>query len=818
MKTKKKKTKLELSKPSEDIVTHDNSESDNDSEDPSFKTSSSCKKVIIESTPVEPPRRVARMASLNARAVMHCMNEDARMPLTSRPNASKHKKVVKDSIEAVSRILKKTSVTPSKSIIATIEKEVIADVKADSNVEKSVSDSPKNKKEKTANLKHDSKTGIKLPDSASQPTTPLDSPAKSKILLDTSSRKTLRSDSPCKSTPVKAKKDIILDVEPENDVENKLQASPLKSKSTKVQKTKKARNLERNRESIIAKRHSDDDSDESNSGSVIIRTSINKRKQSIVFESKKIRKKRRGEIEMQMDIKDMVVTKRTASLNASAIMYATYCSEPRKSTKSTLFNSPTEKKKANCKIKQVKSLKSTKSKTKVSKSDLEEFADKEINKNLEKVEALSETNVDEKKENDSSYVLSSSEDKNENDNLQEKKELSDDTFINVTDIMSDQCSGIDEMIPNGILDAADIKLDELMNMEETELDKDMCISERIPDRNLNADEFINNKCKPNELVDTEETLLDKCPITPEKLPNKNDSMTNKCSPIETLPKKNESMTTKCSPTELIDAKEPMLDKDLSTSERLPNKSLNEEESKHNKCKLNEIINTKETVLDKDIVTSATLPIESLNTDEFMHNKCKLNKEETKHDKDLFISETITEPKLNAEKCIQNEYKQLDELVNTETTVLDKDLITSETLPNKNLNENEYIHNKLLNTDEILPATLSSANMYVQSTITSYISTKTDATVSAIPVSGNSSSCLSTDEKMTTFVQQLERKSTTTTKCTSYGVTNPAALMPQSKFIQVCCYSYQIIVLQMCYLQNVLYYLPSVARVSSANFS
>ncbi|KAB7497594.1 Bromo adjacent homology domain-containing 1 protein, partial [Armadillidium nasatum] len=89
------------------------------------------------------------------------------------------------------------------------------------------------------------------------------------------------------------------------------------------------------RESTIARRHSGDESEDSDDdfsdrGSSSSRK-LDKRKSAEGGKDVKSKRKRRrrGELDVTMDMKDMVVTKRMASLNASAIMAASYSTEAR---------------------------------------------------------------------------------------------------------------------------------------------------------------------------------------------------------------------------------------------------------------------------------------------------------------------------------------------------------------------------------------------------------------------------------------------------------------------------------------------------------
>lgn len=156
----------------------------------------------------------------------------------------------------------------------------------------------------------------------------------------------------------------------------------------------KERSLALRAESTIAKRHPNDDSeDDTEDDSVEIRRFSGKRKKETTSEKvKKVRKKRRGELDVQMDMCDMVVTKRMASLNASAIMAASYSVESRKRTPCHAASSSAESEVTNLKIKRKISYKSTKSKGNKSRSVI---TVQETTKKLKNAEGTRETKVEE---------------------------------------------------------------------------------------------------------------------------------------------------------------------------------------------------------------------------------------------------------------------------------------------------------------------------------------------------------------------------------------------------------------------------------------
>ena len=247
---------------SEDEESHKDSDSEEESKAEKKKrvrppSKTKPRKKVVDSRPPSPPRRQARMASLNARAVMVCMNEDARIPFHVTPRSE-----------------------------------------------------PKN------------------------PVSPRLGPKKTVL----------------------------------ND---------------QVQKE----------ESTIAQRHTDDDSDEdSEDNAVQIRLSGKRKKEEQASKTKKVRKKRRGELDVQMDIRDMVVTKRMASLNASAIMAASYCVESRKRTPISTASSSAESE-VNLNFKRKISYKSTRSKGTKSRSVI---TVQETTKKLKKAEGTRETEVEER--------------------------------------------------------------------------------------------------------------------------------------------------------------------------------------------------------------------------------------------------------------------------------------------------------------------------------------------------------------------------------------------------------------------------------------
>ena len=198
---------------------------------------------------------------------------------------------------------------------------------------------------------------------------------------------------------------------------------------------KRERSLVIRPESTIAKRHPDDDSDDdSDCDSVEIRRFSGKRKKEISSEKiKKVRKKRRGELDIQMDIRDMVVTKRMASLNASAIMAASYCVESRRRTPCNAASSSAESEVTNLNIKRKISYKSTKSKGSKSRSVI---TVQETTKKLKKAEGTQETEVEEhiivkkKVKRHSGGTLDDTDDRDDDDdNVTDASELNHDEII-----------------------------------------------------------------------------------------------------------------------------------------------------------------------------------------------------------------------------------------------------------------------------------------------------------------------------------------------------------------------------------------------------
>ncbi|XP_047735746.1 uncharacterized protein LOC108665765 [Hyalella azteca] len=193
-------------------------------------------------------------------------------------------------------------------------------------------------------------------------------------------------------------------------------------------------------ESTIAKRHTDDDSDEDDSDDDTVhirRLQPGKRKKdNSAAKMKTVRKKRRGELDVQMDIRDMVVTKRMASLNASAIMAASYCVESRKRTPSHAASSSAESEFTNLNIKRKISYKSTKSK--VSKSSRSSVITvQETTKKLKKAEGTRETEVEEriivkkkvKRHSERSTTHDDTDRDDDDDNVTDGSELNHDEII-----------------------------------------------------------------------------------------------------------------------------------------------------------------------------------------------------------------------------------------------------------------------------------------------------------------------------------------------------------------------------------------------------
>ncbi|XP_063842345.1 mucin-2-like [Scylla paramamosain] len=105
------------------------------------------------------------------------------------------------------------------------------------------------------------------------------------------------------------------------------------------------------------------------------------------------RKRRRGELDVHMDMRDMVVTKRMASLNASAIMAASYSSESRKrNPTATTTSSSAESEITNVDIKRKISVKSTKERNTTTSSVI---TVEETTKKVKKAQGSRETEVEE---------------------------------------------------------------------------------------------------------------------------------------------------------------------------------------------------------------------------------------------------------------------------------------------------------------------------------------------------------------------------------------------------------------------------------------
>ncbi|XP_050710798.1 uncharacterized protein LOC126995362 isoform X2 [Eriocheir sinensis] len=106
------------------------------------------------------------------------------------------------------------------------------------------------------------------------------------------------------------------------------------------------------------------------------------------------RKRRRGELDVHMDMRDMVVTKRMASLNASAIMAASYSNESRKRTPTaTTTSSSAESEITNVDIKRKISVKSTKERNTTTSSVI---TVEETTKKVKKAQGSRETEVEER--------------------------------------------------------------------------------------------------------------------------------------------------------------------------------------------------------------------------------------------------------------------------------------------------------------------------------------------------------------------------------------------------------------------------------------
>lgn len=105
------------------------------------------------------------------------------------------------------------------------------------------------------------------------------------------------------------------------------------------------------------------------------------------------RKRRRGELDVHMDMRDMVVTKRMASLNASAIMAASYSNESRKRTPTATTSSSAESEITNVDIKRKISVKSTKERNTTTSSVI---TVEETTKKVKKAQGSRETEVEER--------------------------------------------------------------------------------------------------------------------------------------------------------------------------------------------------------------------------------------------------------------------------------------------------------------------------------------------------------------------------------------------------------------------------------------